>query len=105
MFVWYLGDIVIERWLPYGSSSERRTIVEPAPPPIKYPEPTHTIIIHDNVDARTNRKFENLGVTREDPDAYIHRHGGSLLDSASLVREARSAGVVEDIVSFRKVLL
>ncbi|CAF4310952.1 unnamed protein product, partial [Rotaria magnacalcarata] len=34
---------------------------------------------------------------QEDPDDYIARYGRSLLDSATLVHEARNAGVVEDI--------
>ncbi|CAF4782660.1 unnamed protein product, partial [Rotaria magnacalcarata] len=30
-------------------------------------------------------------------EAYVARYGNSLLDSATLVQEARNAGVVEDI--------
>ncbi|CAF1324989.1 unnamed protein product [Rotaria magnacalcarata] len=90
-------DIVIERWLPYGAQSERRTIVQPAPPPIEYPKPSYTIVAYDNVQIRIVRKLEKLGVTQENPEAYVARYGNSLLDSATLVQEARNAGVVEDI--------
>ena len=90
-------DIIIERWLPYGPARERRVIVEPAPEEMRYPAPTHTVILHDNMEPRINRKFENLGISREDPQMYLSRYSGSLLDSLTLDREARSAGVIEDI--------
>ncbi|CAM4834545.1 unnamed protein product, partial [Rotaria magnacalcarata] len=92
-----LQDIIIERWLPYGPASERRTIVQPAPPAMKYPLPTHTIIIHDKAPARIVRKIEKAGVTQEDPEDYIRRYGSSLLDSAAVLERARQAGVIEDI--------
>ncbi|CAF1125995.1 unnamed protein product [Rotaria sordida] len=90
-------DIIIERWIPYGSRGERRTKVVPAPPPTPYPEPRNTTIIYETVETRTARKFEKLGVIRENPTDYVNRHGGSLLDSATLVQQARNAGVTEDI--------
>ncbi|CAF3025343.1 unnamed protein product [Rotaria sp. Silwood2] len=90
-------DIVIERWIPYGPRPERRTVVEPAPPAITYPRPTHTIIVYETVQTRITRRFEKRGVTQENPDAYVARYGSSLLDSAALVQEARRAGVIEDI--------
>ncbi|CAF3387523.1 unnamed protein product [Rotaria socialis] len=91
------GDIIIERWLPYGPPPERPTIVQ-RPHPIKeYPAPSITIHAYDNVQMRIVRKVEQLGVTQEDPEAYTARYGRSLLDSTTLVHEARNAGVVEDI--------
>ncbi|CAF4576617.1 unnamed protein product, partial [Rotaria magnacalcarata] len=51
-------DIIMERWTPYGPPPERRTIVKPAPPPIKYPHPTHTVVIHDKPPVCVVRKFE-----------------------------------------------
>ncbi|CAF1386996.1 unnamed protein product [Rotaria magnacalcarata] len=90
-------DIIIERWLPYGPAPERRTIVKPAPPAMKYPLPTHTIIIHDKAPARIVRKIEKSGATREDPEDYMRRYGSSLLDSARVLERARQAGVIEDI--------
>lgn len=93
-----LGDIVIERWLPYGPQAEPRTIVKPAPPAVPYPEPTHTIIQYDGLQSKVVRKFERLGVTDEDPHNYTSRHGGSLLDSSTLIRQARDLGITEDIV-------
>jgi hypothetical protein len=41
-----------------------------------------------------------LGVTPQNPQAYLQQYGASLLDAATLVQQARAAGVVEDIVSF-----
>jgi hypothetical protein len=45
-----------------------------------------------------------LGVTQEDPQAYVSRYGASLLEASTLVQQARSAGVIEDIVSHRSIL-
>jgi hypothetical protein len=93
------GDIIIERWLPYGAESERRTIHQYAPPPIKYPAPTHTVIVYDAAPATIVRKFERAGITQENPDAYVARYGASLLDPVTLTQLARNAGVTEDITS------
>ncbi|CAF3619357.1 unnamed protein product [Rotaria sordida] len=90
-------DIIIERWLPYRSLSQRRTIVERAPPAIIYPEPRNTTIIYDAAESRIVRKFEKLGVVQENPADYIARYGTSLVDSVTLVQLARNAGVTEDI--------
>ncbi|CAF0970193.1 unnamed protein product [Rotaria sordida] len=90
-------DIIIERWIPYGPQPERRTIVEPAPPAREYERPSNTIVIYSALETRTVRKFENLGVTPEDPESYRARYGGSLLDSVTLVQQARNIGVTEDI--------
>ncbi|CAF1213334.1 unnamed protein product [Rotaria sordida] len=90
-------DIIIERWVPYGPQPERRTIVEHAPPAIEYPQPSSTTIIHAAAETRVVQKFENLGVTQEDPEFYRVRYGSSLLDPVTLVQQARHAGVVEDI--------
>lgn len=91
------GDIIIERWLPYGPQPERPTIVQRAPANIEYQQPSITIHAYDNVQLRIVRKVEQLGVTQEDPEAYVARYGRTLLDSTTLVHEARNAGVVEDI--------
>ena len=99
-FFSYLGDIIIERWLPYGPQPERRTIVQPAPSSIKYAAPSHTVIVYDAAPSNIVRVFERLGVTDEDPSMYAARYGSSLLDPTTLVQEARKAGVTEDIVKF-----
>ncbi len=52
--------------------------------------------------ARVIRQFQRFAVTQEDPRAYIARYGTSLLDPAALVQQARTAGVVEDIVNYLK---
>ncbi|CAF3980465.1 unnamed protein product [Rotaria sordida] len=91
------GDIIIERWIPYGPQPERRTIVESAPPAAEYPPPSNTTIIYSAPEIRTVRKFQNLGVTLEDPESYRVRYGSSLIDSVTLVQQARNVGVVEDI--------
>jgi hypothetical protein len=90
-------DILIERWLPYGPQPERRKIIEHAPPPIAYPEPRNKIIIHGTAEARVVRRFKTLDVVRGNPADYIARYGGTLLDSATLLQQARNAGVFEDI--------
>jgi len=90
-------DIIIERWLPYGPESARRTIVQRAYCDIAYPQPYYHIVVYDGVQTRIVRRFENLGVVHENPDAYIARYGSSLIDSTTLVQRARDAGVVEDI--------
>lgn len=96
----FKGDIVIERWLPYGPQPERQTIVQRAPAPKGYEQPYNTIIIHDNVQVRVARKFERLGISQEDPETYLSRYGTSLLDSATLLQEARNAGINEDLVIY-----
>ncbi len=98
LLFWYLGDILIERWLPYGPQPERRKIIEHAPPPITYPEPRNKIIIHGTAEARVVRRFKTLDVVRGNPADYIARYGATLLDSATLLQQARNAGVYEDIV-------
>lgn len=90
-------NIVIERWLPYGPQPERRTIVEEPPPAIGYAEPRNKIIIYEGVEPRVHRKFEKDGVVEGDPADYVARYGSSLLDSETLIRMARNAGVHEDL--------
>ena len=99
MFCYYLGDIIIERWLPYGPQPERRTIVERVQNTVTYPEPRNKIIVYEGVEARVVRQFEKDGVIREDPAHYVARYGGTLLDSSTLVQMARNAGVFEDLVN------
>ncbi|CAF2589127.1 unnamed protein product [Rotaria sp. Silwood2] len=91
------SDIIIERWIPYGPQPERRTITERAPPAIIYPEPRNRVVVYEATEARTVRKFQNLGVVQENPADYVVRYGTSLLDTATLVQQARNAGVIEDI--------
>ncbi|CAF4363743.1 unnamed protein product, partial [Rotaria magnacalcarata] len=90
-------DIIIERWLPYGPESARRTIVQRAYCDVAYPQPYYHIIVYDGAQTRIVRRFENLGVVQENPNAYIARYGSSLIDSSTLVQKARDAGVVEDL--------
>lgn len=99
-FFCYLGDIIIERWLPYGPRPERRTIVEEASAAVTYPEPRNKVIIYEGVEARVVREFKKDGVVRGDPNDYVARYGDSLLDSATLTQMARNAGVFEDLVIF-----
>jgi hypothetical protein len=46
-----------------------------------------------------------LGVTQENPQAYVQQYGAQLLDAQTLIQQARAAGVVEDIVSKIRVQL
>ena len=104
-FFYCLGNIIIERWIPYGPPPERQTIVQRAPPAIKYAESHNQIVVYENVEAQIVRRFEKLGVEKENPAAYAARYGDSLLDSATLLQQARHVGVHEDLVkvSFQKL--
>ncbi|CAF1654341.1 unnamed protein product [Adineta ricciae] len=90
-------DIIIERWVPYTSSAKRKTIVQRAEAPKEYPKPRNIIIQYEPVQVRVVRQFQRLGVTQENPQAYVQRYGSSLLEAQTLVQQARAAGVVEDI--------
>lgn len=91
------ADVVIERWLPYRFSGERRRIVEPPPPATRYPEPRNRIICLQCTPGVPTRRFHNLGVLPANPVDYVARYGSSLLDRATLEQRARELGVVEDI--------
>ncbi len=93
-------DIVIERWIPYGEMAKRKTIVQRAEAFKPYPKPQNIIIQYEPVQVRIVRQFQRLGITPEDPQAYVQRYGASLFDAQTLVQQARAAGVVEDIVSY-----
>jgi hypothetical protein len=94
-----LGDIIIERWIPYGAQAKRKTIVQRAENAKDYPKPRNIIIQYEPVQVRVVRQFQRLGVTPENPQVYVQRYGAALLESQTLVQQARAAGVVEDIVS------
>jgi hypothetical protein len=94
-----LGDIIIERWIPYGAQAKRKTIVQRAENAKDYPKPRNIIIQYEPVQVRVVRQFQRLGVTPENPHVYVQRYGATLLESQTLVQQARAAGVVEDIVS------
>ena len=78
--------------------SQRKTIVQRAEPPKDYPKPRNVIIQYEPPQVRVVRQFQRLGVTPEDPQAYVQRYGASLIDTQTLLQQARAVGVVEDIV-------
>ncbi|CAF4326742.1 unnamed protein product, partial [Rotaria sordida] len=90
-------DIIIERWIPYGPQAQRKTIVQRAQSARSYPPPRNVIIEYEAPKVRVIRQFQRLGVTPENPQEYIQRYGALLLDSQTLIQQARVAGVVEDI--------
>jgi len=90
-------DVIMERWVPYGPRPPGRTIRVPAPCGPLPPAPRNLVIQYSALQARVVRQFQRLGVTVTDPQTYLQQHGASLLDSATFVQQARSAGVVEDI--------
>jgi len=90
-------DIIIERWVPYGAAAKRRTIVQRAAAAQQYAAPRNVIIQYEAAQVRVSRQFQKLGVTPENPQAYVQRYGAQLLDSVTLVQQARAAGVFEDI--------
>lgn len=100
IFISHSGDIIIERWIPYGAQAKRRTIVQRAPAPKPYPAPRNVIIQYEPVGVRVVRQFQRLGVVQANPAAYMQQYGASLLDASALLQQARVAGVVEDIVRF-----
>ncbi len=57
------------------------------------------IIQYETAQVRIVRQFRNLGVQPENPQLYVQRYGAQLLDSVTLVQQARAAGVLEDLVS------
>jgi len=98
LITFILGDIIIERWIPYGAQAKRRTIVQRAAAAQQYARPRNVIIQYEAVQVRIVRQFQRLGVTQANPQAYIQQYGATLLDAATLLQQARNAGVVEDIV-------
>ena len=45
------------------------------------------------------QRIQRFGIVQVDPRAYQARYGTSLLDSSTLIEQARSFGLIEDIVS------
>ncbi|CAF4384280.1 unnamed protein product, partial [Rotaria magnacalcarata] len=90
-------DIIIERWIPYGAQGKRRTIVQRAAAAQQYAAPRNVIIQYEPVQVRVVRQFQRFGVTQANPQSYLQQYGAQLLDASTLVQQARSAGVVEDI--------
>ena len=85
--------------MPYNFTNKRKTIVQRAEPAKEYPKPRNVIIQYEAPQVRVVRQFQRLGVTPENPQAYVQRYGPTLFDTQALVQQARAAGVVEDIVS------
>ena len=85
--------------------AKRKTVVQRAEAAKAYPKPQNIIIQYEPLQVRVIRQFQRLGVTPEDPQAYVQRYGASLFDASTLVQQARAAGVVEDIVSDRHISL
>jgi hypothetical protein len=64
---------------------------------VQYARPRNVIVQYEPSQARIVRQFQRLGVAAASPAAYVQTYGGTLLDAGTLVQQARSAGVVEDI--------
>lgn len=45
------------------------------------------------------QRIQHFGIVQVDPRAYQARYGTSLLDSSTLIEQARSFGIIDDIVS------
>ncbi len=68
----YLGDIIIEQWLPYGPLPPREVIRKRT----GYQEAsraTCTIINYENSHSHVNRKFVVVDVYNADPTDYMAR--------------------------------
>ena len=79
--------------------AKRKTVVQRAEEVKGYAKPQNIIIQYETPQVRVVRQFQRLGVTPENPQAYVQRYGTSLFDASTLLQQARAAGVVEDIVS------
>ena len=79
--------------------TKRKTIVQRAEEVKPYPKPRNVIIQYEAPQVRVVRQFQRLGITPENPQAYVERYGASLFDAQTLVQQARAAGVIEDIVT------
>jgi len=90
-------DIIIERWIPYGAAAKRQTKVIRAEVAKGYAKPRNVIIQYEPIQVRVVRQFQRLGVTQENPQAYLQRYGAQLLEAQILLQQARAAGVIEDI--------
>lgn len=84
--------------MPYPASEKRKTVVQRAEAAKEYPKPHNTIIEYEPQQVRVVRQFQRLNVTQEDPRSYLQRYGDGLLDTQSLLQQARAAGVTEDLV-------
>ena len=60
---------------------------------------------YEPVHAKIERHFQKHNIVREDPQAYISRFGEQLCESSAVVQQARAAGVLEDLVKPRALLL
>lgn len=89
-------DIHIERWCDYQVTSGSTTVIDPEPILMKQ-EPTLEIVEYEPGPAKVIRKFERLGISRENPKAYESLFGSMLLDRATLEQRALEAGVTENI--------
>ncbi|CAF0927612.1 unnamed protein product [Rotaria sordida] len=90
-------DIIIERWISYGPQARRRTIVQRAATVRPYPAPRNIIIQYETAPVRIVHQFHRLGVVQANSAVYIQTYSATLLDAASLVAQARAAGIVENI--------
>ncbi|CAF3643050.1 unnamed protein product [Rotaria sp. Silwood1] len=90
-------DIIIERWIPYGAMTKRKTIIQRAEAIKPYPKPRNIIIQYEAPQVRVVRQFQRLGIIAENPQEYVQRYGASLIDTQTLLQQARAAGVLEDI--------
>ncbi|CAF3920075.1 unnamed protein product [Rotaria sordida] len=91
------ADIIIERWISYGPQARRRTIVQRAATVRPYPAPRNIIIQYETAPVRIVHQFHRLGVVQANSAVYIQTYSATLLDAASLVAQARAAGIVENI--------
>jgi hypothetical protein len=91
-------DIIIERWLPYSKEPQRRKVITyRAPTPRPYPQPRNTIVLYEPVQANVVRQVHKVGIQPQNPQEYAFRHGHSLLDGSTLLAQAQSLGINDDL--------
>ena len=98
-YLCYLGQIIIERWIPYEPQPERQVIVCPtnAPSPMKYLQPYYTTNPYETPNAHIARRFEEL-VGREYLACYKARYGSSFLVATTPRHRDRDAGIFKDVI-------
>jgi hypothetical protein len=92
-------EIVIEKWLPYGS--QNRKVTYQAPAKVNNWAPEKNLIINwcpPNV--KVTKELHNLGTVLTNPDEYQRLYGNSLLTSSQIDQMIRQHGI--DLPFFEK---
>ncbi len=81
-------SVIIEHWIPHGTQAKCRTIIQRASAAKEYARLRNITIVYNSVERRVAQQFQRLGVTQENPQAYLSLYGVSLLNAATFVQQA-----------------